>query len=100
GAFKTPTLRNIDKSGPYMHNGVFNTLEEVMDFYNHGGGAGQGLVLEHQTLAPDKLELTESEVEAIIAFMRAINDQTLFKSVQDVPRDFGNTELNERLLVK
>ena len=39
-AFKTPTLRNVELTGPYMHNGVFTTLEEVMDFYNDGGGAG------------------------------------------------------------
>jgi cytochrome c peroxidase len=36
-AFKTPTLRNIELTAPYMHNGVYNTLEEVMDFYNKGG---------------------------------------------------------------
>jgi cytochrome c peroxidase len=37
-AFRTPTLREISKTGPYMHNGVFDTLEEVIDFYNGGAG--------------------------------------------------------------
>ncbi|MFN3476859.1 MAG: cytochrome-c peroxidase, partial [Candidatus Methylomirabilales bacterium] len=38
GAFKTPTLRNVVERGPYMHNGAFDTLEQVIDFYNQGGG--------------------------------------------------------------
>ena len=38
GAFKTPTLRDIEHSGPYMHDGSFQTLEEVVEFYNQGGG--------------------------------------------------------------
>ena len=43
GAFKVPTLRNIALTAPYMHNGVFQTLGEVIDFYAQGGGRGQGL---------------------------------------------------------
>ncbi len=39
-AFRTPTLRDIAKTGPYMHNGVFSTIEEVIDFFNRGGGKG------------------------------------------------------------
>jgi len=39
-AFKTPTLRDVSRTAPYMHNGVFNTLEEVIDFVDAGGGAG------------------------------------------------------------
>ncbi|HTF81537.1 MAG TPA: cytochrome c peroxidase, partial [Cytophagales bacterium] len=41
-SFKTPTLRNIALTAPYMHNGAFKTLEEVMTFYNQGGGVGMG----------------------------------------------------------
>jgi cytochrome c peroxidase len=37
-AFRTPTLREISRTGPYMHNGVYNTLDEVIDFFNSGGG--------------------------------------------------------------
>lgn len=73
-SFKTPTLRNINESGPYMHNGVYNTLEEVMDFYNKGGGVGLGLEVENQTLPDAPLDLTDEEMNAIIAFMKALSD--------------------------
>jgi len=39
-AFRTPTLREISKTAPYMHNGIFNTLDEVIDFFDRGGGQG------------------------------------------------------------
>lgn len=74
--FKTPTLRNITLTGPYMHNGAYNTLEEVMDFYNHGGGAGLGHDVPNQTLPPEKLGLTKQEMGDIIAFMRTLTDST------------------------
>ena len=73
--FKTPTIRNISKTGPYMHNGVYETLDQVMTFYNDGGGAGLGMELEYQTLPPDPLNLTEQEMDDIIAFMNTLEDQ-------------------------
>jgi len=73
-AFKTPTVRNAAVTGPYMHNGVYNTLEEVMDFYNRGGGAGIGIDIPHQTLPPAKLNLTESEISDVVAFMESLTD--------------------------
>lgn len=73
-AFKTPTLRNITLTAPYMHNGVYNTLNEVMDFYNNGGGAGLRIQLENQTLPPEKLNLTRKEIADIIAFMGTLTD--------------------------
>lgn len=75
-AFKTPTVRNIELTAPYMHNGVFATLEEVIEFYDRGGGAGLGLEVETQTLSPSKLEFTEEEEEALLAFMRSLTDTT------------------------
>src|SRR5690606_16726117 len=75
-AFKTPTVRNIALTAPYMHNGVYETLEEVMDFYNKGGGEGMGLSVPHQTLSPDPLNLSEYEIDAIIAFMHSLTDTT------------------------
>ncbi|MEM6517310.1 MAG: cytochrome c peroxidase [Bacteroidota bacterium] len=96
GAFKTPTVRNIELSGPYMHNGVFDTLEEVMDFYNKGGGAGNGMELEHQTLASDPLNLSDREIEDIIAFMNALTDSKRFEKPKDLPRDFEENSINER----
>jgi cytochrome c peroxidase len=73
-AFKTPTLRNVTRTAPYMHNGVFKTLEEVMDFYNKGGGEGSGIHLNNQTLPPDKLNLSKKEIKSIIAFLKTLEN--------------------------
>jgi cytochrome c peroxidase len=74
GSFKTPGLRNIALTAPYMHNGVYKTLEEVLAFYDRGGGAGLKLDVPNQTLPPDRLNLTAKEQQAIIAFMHALTD--------------------------
>jgi cytochrome c peroxidase len=76
-AFKTPTVRNAALTAPYMHNGAYRTLEQVMDFYNRGGGLGIGIdprVLPHQTLAADPLRLSREEQRAVIAFLGALTD--------------------------
>jgi len=74
-AFKTPGLRNVARTAPYMHNGVFGTLEQVVDFYNKGGGAGLGLKIENQTLPFDKLELTEKERNRLVSFMKTLDSR-------------------------
>ena len=74
--FKTPTVRNIALTAPYMHNGVFQTLDEVIEFYEDGGGNGLNLQLENQTLPSDKLNLTAQEKSALIDFMHALTDTT------------------------
>lgn len=73
-AFKTPGLRNVALTAPYMHNGVYRTLEEVVDFYNRGGGTGIGIALGNQTLPFDSLTLTAPEQRDIVAFLRALTD--------------------------
>jgi len=73
-SFKTVTVRNIELTKPYFHNGAFSTLEEVMDFYNEGGGEGLGLPVKNQTLAPDKLNLTQTEIKQVIAFLNSLTD--------------------------
>ncbi len=73
-SFKTVTVRNIELTKPYFHNGAFNTLEEVIDFYNEGGGEGLGLPVKNQTLAPEKLNLTKTEIGQIIAFLNSLTD--------------------------
>lgn len=75
-SFKTTTVRNIELTAPYFHNGAFSTLEEVMDFYNEGGGEGLGLKVNNQTLSPDKLNLTDKEIQQIIAFMKSLTDNS------------------------
>ena len=74
GMFKTPTVRNAEFTAPYMHNGAYATLEEVMDFYNKGGGGGMGFDLEHQTLPFDELNLTNDEQQALVAFIKTLSD--------------------------
>ena len=74
GAFKTPTVRNSAKTGPYMHNGAFNSLESLMEFYNQGGGAGLGLDFPTQTLSTGKLNLTDTEKMQIIKFLDSLTD--------------------------
>jgi len=73
-AFKVPTLRNIALTAPYMHNGAYETLEQVMDFYNRGGGAGIGIKLPTQTLPARALRLTAGEQADVIAFLRTLTD--------------------------
>ncbi|MBC8086576.1 MAG: cytochrome C peroxidase [Phycisphaerae bacterium] len=73
-AFKTPGLRNVALTAPYMHNGVYRTLEEVVDFYNRGGGTGIGIALGNQTLPFDSLGLTAAEQRDIVSFLRALTD--------------------------
>jgi cytochrome c peroxidase len=75
-AFRTPSLRNVALTAPYMHNGAYPTLESVVDFYNRGGGAGIGIQLDHQTLPPDALRLSADEQRALVSFMKALTDTT------------------------
>ena len=72
-SFKTVTVRHSKETGPYMHNGVFDTLEEVMTFYNNGGGVGHGFDLKYQTLGSDSLQLSEMEQKQIIAFLSSLD---------------------------
>jgi cytochrome c peroxidase len=73
-SFKTSTIRNAALTAPYMHNGVYKTLDEVVEFYNRGGGAGLGFNLPNQTLPTEKLNLTGREKKQLIAFMKALSD--------------------------
>ncbi len=75
--FKTPTVRNVELTAPYMHNGVYNTLEEVMVFYNKGGGAGMGFDVPNQTLPFDSLSLSTEEIDALVAFMKTFTDTNI-----------------------
>ncbi|MCM4164694.1 MULTISPECIES: cytochrome-c peroxidase [unclassified Arenibacter] len=78
-SFKTVTVRNVALTAPYMHNGLFNDLEEVMAFYNLGGGAGMGLEVENQTLPEAPLELSQQEIEDIITFLETLSDPPAYK---------------------
>lgn len=75
GFFKTSTVRNIELTAPYMHNGIYKSLDKVLEFYNNGGGAGMGLDVPYQTLPADSLNLDNSEISSIIAFMKTLTDK-------------------------
>lgn len=67
GKFKTPTLRGVALTGPYMHDGSIKTLKEVVEFYDKGGVSNPNLSPHLQPL-----KLTKDEVEALVAFLEAL----------------------------
>ncbi|MEO0471878.1 MAG: cytochrome c peroxidase [Bacteroidota bacterium] len=94
-SFKTPTVRNAAETAPYMHNGIYDNLAEVMDFYNQGGGNGMGLNIPHQTLSSEPLNLSKSEQKAIIAFMHSLTDAKLTIPIpRQLPAFPSNSTLN------
>jgi cytochrome c peroxidase len=67
GAFKTPTIRDIEKTAPYMHDGSLKTLEEVVEHYNKGGTPNPRLDKDMP-----RLNLTDQEKADVVAFMKAL----------------------------
>jgi cytochrome c peroxidase len=70
GAFKTPTLRDISRTAPYMHDGSLKTLEEVVDYYDKGGIKNKNL---DERIKP--LNLTPQEKADLVAFMKALDGE-------------------------
>lgn len=95
-AFRTGTIRNSAKTKPYMHNGVFKTLEEVVNFYDSGGGIGHGLKLENQTLSGDSLHLTHEEKKNLIEFMKSLTEDILFEPAPVQLPTSKNKTINKR----
>ena len=97
-AFRTGTLKNIYRTSPYMHNGVYKTLRDVVVFYNEGGGNGRGLNISNQTLASDKLELTEQEISEILVFLNTLNENySIDKQAIELPKS-KQQKFNNRVL--
>ena len=69
-AFKTPTIRNVELTAPYMHDGSLTTLRDVVDFYNRGGGEQQP-----KSLLLRKLNLTEREKSDLVAFLESLTGE-------------------------
>jgi cytochrome c peroxidase len=80
-AFRTPTLRNIDRRGPYMHDGSLRTLEEVIDFYNDPP-------THRPSLSPDlvPLELSEANRADLVAYLRTLTSDDRRESAPDGQR--------------
>lgn len=72
GAFKIPTLRNVELTGPYMHNGGMKSLEEVVEFYNRGGN---GTNRHHSATLVFPQGFTEQNKSDLVAFLKALTDE-------------------------
>ncbi|HSS00660.1 MAG TPA: hypothetical protein VLM79_26555, partial [Kofleriaceae bacterium] len=70
GLFRTSSLRHIDRTGPYMHAGTLATLEDVVRFYNWGGGDAGFAGNKSAAMAP--LLLTDEEQSDLVSFLRAL----------------------------
>ncbi|HEU4391879.1 MAG TPA: parallel beta-helix domain-containing protein, partial [Blastocatellia bacterium] len=75
-AFKVPTLRNVVLNPPYMHNGRFKTLDEVIDFYSKGGGPGMGVETPNLDDKIRPYQISQQEKDDLIAFLYALTDES------------------------
>ena len=75
GQFKTPTLRNVTKTAPYMHDGAYQTLWDVVNHYNFGGATGNYAGERDPAIAP--LMLTSAELADLVEFLEALEDGPL-----------------------
>jgi cytochrome c peroxidase len=84
GGFKVPTLRNIARTAPYMHSGLFDSLRDTVEFYNGGRGhaipKGVDLHLHWHISSPD---LTDYELDRIVDFLGALTDESLTPRVPE-----------------
>jgi cytochrome c peroxidase len=77
GAFKTPTLRDLELTSPYMHDGSIKTLIDVVQFYNRGGNANRYLDKRIQPL-----QLTAAEVNDLVEFLRSLTSDDVLRQCQ------------------
>ena len=80
GAFKTPGLRDITKSAPYMHNGTEATLEDVIEFYNRGGDTKENV---SPLITP--LGLTSQEKKDLVEFLKALDGEPILVTLPILP---------------
>lgn len=95
-AFRTTTLRNTQFTKPYMHNGVFQTLEQVIELYDAGGGVGKKLKVPNQTLSSDSLKLTRNEKQLLITFIHSLNEKIIFDTPPALLPVSSDRSLNSR----
>ncbi len=77
GKFRTPSLREVSRTAPYMHNGAFSTLSEVVAFYNDGGGS------DSDDLQP--LELSSEEQADLVEFLKQLTGEPLVLKPPELP---------------
>ena len=90
GAFRTPPLRYLAYTAPYMHNGMFYTLEEVVDFYNNGGTED---VFGTKSPLIKPLGLTDDEKADLVAFLEAMSGTEITVMVPEIP-DYGSVTVD------
>jgi cytochrome c peroxidase len=88
GKFKTPTLRNIALTAPYMHDGSVETLEEVVEYYDKGGNKNP---LLDSAIFP--LHLTRQEKQDLVAFLKALTSAQLYQDKQTLAEVQGKSGL-------
>lgn len=81
GAFKTPTLRNIALTGPYMHNGCYKTLEEVVEHYNKGG-----VVKDNLSPNMKPIHLTAAQESDLVEFLKTLTGEPMQVTVPQLPQ--------------
>ena len=82
GAFKTPTIRNVSLTAPYMHDGSVATLEEVVEWYNKGGHPHK-----HLSTKIKPLNLNDQEETDLVEFMKACTSPTPTVETSRLPAD-------------
>ena len=83
GGFKTPTLRNIDRTAPYMHDGSIKTLREVVEHYNNGGVTNEGdPVNAFLSGGIRPLDLNDGQIDDLVAFMEALTSPEYAEQTQ------------------
>jgi cytochrome c peroxidase len=95
GKFKTPTLREVGETGPWMHHGHFPTLLDVVEFYNLGNpapiqkrylGAGRDSLIPKTSPLLKRLHLSKEEVQAVIAFMKTLSTRKQRVNISKMPK--------------
>jgi len=92
GAFRTPSLRNVAQTSPYMHAGQFESLRDVVRFYNdragHAAPREEDLQIDWRMILARPL-LSDDEVDAVVAFLRTLIDESMMPAIpRQVPSGF------------
>lgn len=90
GKFKTPTLRNLEFTGPFMHDGRFETIEEVVEFYSHDVQWSPTVDPLMKKVQQGGIQLNDDEKESLIAFLKTLTDTTFVNNPE-----FSNPFENE-----
>jgi cytochrome c peroxidase len=83
GAFRTKSLRHVEHTSPYMHDGCMDTLEEVVEFYDRGGGDTSFVGTKDALLEP--LNLSSAERDDLVAFLKTLTGDPIPEELTDPP---------------